>query len=286
LTQTPVLRPPSSPVALVTGASSGIGWAAALALARAGYRVALTARRLDRLDRLAAEIAAGGGEALPLPADLTREPERERLVAETLRHFGRIDVLVNNAGFGWVGRTAEIPWDLARRMLTVNIEAVVHLSRLVLPQMVARRSGHIINLSSVAGTVVLPPEMLYSATRAFVQAFSHGLYRELKGTGVHVSVINPGPVRTEFVQVALGIAPGERPDVEHGVTAETVARAVIALLHRPRKTVWIPGIFAVVPLGALLLGWAVDQFAGPFVERRLRSMERDRSAVATPSPGR
>jgi short-subunit dehydrogenase len=248
-------------VALVTGASSGIGWATARSFAAAGLRVVLVARREERLRTLAEEIARAGGESHVLVADLAREADRRRVIDEARERFGRVDVLVNNAGFGWAGQTWVMPWPIAKRMLDVNVEAVVHLTRLVLPEMVARGSGHVINLSSVAGAVVLPPEVLYSTTRAFVQAFSDGLYRELRGTGVHVSVVNPGPVKTEFARVAQGVPVDQRPDLEHGVSAESVARAIADLLRRPRKIVWVPFFFAVVPAGALVLGFGLDLFA-------------------------
>lgn len=267
-------------VALVTGASSGIGWAAARALAAHGFRVAVTARRRHRLDRLVAEVSGAGGEAAAFPADLARPEEREWVVEAVRRHWGRIDVLVNNAGFGHYGPTAEVPWELADRMLAVNIEAVVHLTRLVLPEMLARRSGHIINVASVAGDLVVPPSVLYSATKAFVQAFTEGLYRELRGSGVRVSVVNPGPVRTEFARVSAGLSPEAPAEIERGIPPEEVAAVIAGLVRRPRKRAYVPWYWAAAPWIALLFGWAVDRLFWVWERYRLRPV------VGSSGPGR
>lgn len=267
-------------VALVTGASSGIGWAAARALAAHGFRVAVTARRRHRLDRLVAEVSGAGGEAAAFPADLARPEEREWVVEAVRRHWGRIDVLVNNAGFGHYGPTAEVPWELADRMLAVNIEAVVHLTRLVLPEMLARRSGHIINVASVAGDLVVPPSVLYSATKAFVQAFTEGLYRELRGSGVRVSVVNPGPVRTEFARVSAGLSPEAPAEIERGIPPEEVAAVIVGLVRRPRKRAYVPWYWAAAPWIALLFGWAVDRLFWVWERYRLRPV------VGSSGPGR
>ena len=108
--------------------------------------------------------------------------------------------------------------------------------------MLARRSGHIVDVASIAADFVAPPRVLYSASKAFVQTFSRGLYRELRGTGVRVSVINPGPVRTEFRRVASGLPVEERPELEQGVAPEQVAAAIIATIQRPRRSTYVPGI--------------------------------------------
>ena len=257
-------------VALVTGASSGIGWATARTLAARGFRVAVTARRQQRLEQLVAEIAGAAGEALAFPADLARPEDREWLIEAVCRHWGRIDVLINNAGFGHYGPTAEIPWELADRMLAVNIEAVVHLTRLVLPEMLARNSGHIINVASVAGDLVVPPSVLYSATKAFVQAFTEGLYRELRGTGVRVSVVNPGPVRTEFARVSAGLSPEAPAEIERGIPPEEVAAIIVGLVRRPRKRAYVPWYWAAAPWVALLFSWAVDRLFWVWERYRLR----------------
>ena len=140
-------EPPSADkTALITGASSGIGAAIARELARHGLRVGLVARRLERLQSLVDEIRRAGGQAEALPTDLAQESQRQELHQRTLESLGQVDVLVNNAGLGWYGFYAEMPWETAQEMLQVNISAVALLTRLFLPGMRARGRGHIINV--------------------------------------------------------------------------------------------------------------------------------------------
>ncbi|HEX5417608.1 MAG TPA: SDR family NAD(P)-dependent oxidoreductase, partial [Chloroflexota bacterium] len=239
-------------------------------------RVAVTGRREDRLNQLAAAIEQAGGQAAAFPADLTSEGERDRLVSAVRERFGRIDVLVNNAGLGWFGRLAELPAERRREILAVNVEAPVHLTGLVLPEMLARHSGHIVNVASIAGNLATPTRVLYSASKAFVQRFDEGLRRELRGTGVRVSTINPGPVRTEFRRVAIGVPVSRRPELESGVPPERVARAILAVLCQPRKSVYVPGYFRVMPFVALLFGGLLDRFAHLIAWTQLRGVEKAR----------
>jgi len=224
---------------LITGASSGIGAATARWLARQGMRVVLTARRQDRLEALAHEIRARGGTALVIPADLTNPSDRQALVRRVEETWGPVEVLINNAGFGYYGTVEETPWEVIERMFTVNILAMIHLVQLVLPGMRRRGRGHIINIASVAGYISAPPLTVYSATKFAVVGFSEGLRRELEPHGIHVTVISPGPVRTEFGRVASGLAvdPGEVPG---GLDPEAVARAIARALRRPVREIVIP----------------------------------------------
>jgi len=270
----------SVPVALVTGASSGIGWSTAKLLALNGYRVAATGRREDRLNRLVDEIERAGGQAVAFPCDLTSEAERERLVHAVRERFGRIDVLVNNAGLGWFGFLTDLPAERRRAMLAVNVEAPVHLISLVLPDMFARHQGYIINVASVAGHLATPSRVVYSASKAFVQRFDEGLRRELSGSGVHVSTINPGPVRTEFRRVAIGLPTDERPELESGVSPERVAREILGVLRAPRKSVYVPGYLRVSPFVALLLGSLMDRFGRLITAVQLRGVEKARRQVS------
>lgn len=185
-------------IALVTGASSGIGAATARALARAGARVALAARRRERLDALAAEIADGGGEALVLEADLAREEEARRCVADTERAFGRLDILVNNAGVMYLEPIEEADLARWRRMFELNVLGLIAATQVALPGMRARRDGHIVNVSSTAGRVANPNAGGYAATKFGVVAFSESLRREVHKDNIRVSVIEPGAVATEL----------------------------------------------------------------------------------------
>ena len=185
--------------ALITGASSGIGEATARRLANAGLRVGLCARRRGHLDRLSADIEAGGGQALALDMDVTDMRSVTRAVAAFHEWAGSIDVLVNNAGLMPMSDIAKLRVDEARQTVDVNVHGVLNVTGAVLPHMLAQGSGHIINMSSIAGRKVLPGLAVYSATKHAVTAFSEGLRMELgRRFGLRVTCIQPGAVATEL----------------------------------------------------------------------------------------
>ncbi len=185
-------------VALVTGASSGIGEATALALAEAGAKLAIAARRADRLQVLAERLREAGGEPLVLAADLLDEREAQRIVAATESHFGRLDVLVNNAGVMYLEPVAEADLGRWRRMLELNVLSLIASTQAALGGMIARRDGHIVNVASVAGRVANPAAAAYAATKFGVVGFSESLRREVYQHNIRVSVIEPGMVDTEL----------------------------------------------------------------------------------------
>jgi len=185
-------------VALVTGASSGIGDATARTLAKAGARVAIAARRADRLDALAREIGKLGGDVLPLAADLAKEQENRRIVAKTEAHFGRLDILVNNAGVMLLSPVDAASADDWRRMLELNVLGLMVSTQAALPGMRQRRSGHIVNVSSTAGRIANANVSGYSASKFGVVAFSEALRKEVYKDNIRVSVIEPGAVATEL----------------------------------------------------------------------------------------
>jgi len=197
--------------ALITGASSGIGEATACKLAGSGMHVLLVARRADRLEAIAAQIKAAGGQADVFCADLSQNARSNLLFKMVLYRFGGVDVLVNNAGLGYYGYTASMPWSVAEQLLQVNVAAMVQLTLLFLPEMQKRRQGHIINIGSIAGRMPNQGISMYGATKSFMDAFTTSLFRELKGSGVQVSMVRPGAVITEFYdraqQVSRGCAP-------------------------------------------------------------------------------
>jgi short-subunit dehydrogenase len=257
-------------IAVVTGASSGIGAATAKRLAREGMQVVLVARRADRLETLADEIRRAGGTAHLLPADLTQESDRALVFPEIEARFGPADVLVNNAGLGWYGYGSEMSWKTALEMLQVNVEAVVQLSLSFLPGMRKRDGGHIINIGSISGSIPSQGIALYGATKSFLDNFTTALFRELTGTRVHVSVVRAGPVRTEFGEAALAKDNGGHVPTEHvGVTADHVAWRIWKLLLRPRRVIYVPGWLRVVPLTELAFGWIIDR-VGPLLLKRGR----------------
>ena len=175
-------------LAVISGASSGIGAATARTLAGRGWRVVLAARRAERLRLLAAEIQAAGGQAEIFPVDLADPSGRLALFAA----FPQADLLVNNAGLGWYGYAEKMPWNLAQEMIAVNMAACVQLCQLYLPGMRARRRGHIINVGSIVGGMPNQGVALYSASKAFLDTFTTAVYRELRGSGVEISVVRPG----------------------------------------------------------------------------------------------
>jgi NAD(P)-dependent dehydrogenase (short-subunit alcohol dehydrogenase family) len=189
-------------VIIVTGASSGIGEATARRLARAGARVVISARRPDRLEALAREIDPAGASVLAVAGDVTNPADRENLVAAARRKFGRIDGLVNNAGYGTRGPVELVPVDALRKNFETNVFSLVALTQLVLPEMRARGAGGIVNIGSVAGKIARPLSSVYDSTKHALEALTDGLRGELRPFGVRVALIRPGFILTEFVDAA------------------------------------------------------------------------------------
>jgi short-subunit dehydrogenase len=189
-------------VVIITGASSGIGAATARRLARAGAHVVLAARRRERLDALKQEIETAGGRATVMACDITVAEDRARLVQTASAIDGRIDALVNNAGYGTRGPVELVPVEKIRQNFELNLFALIALTQLVIPGMRRARQGRIVNISSVAGRVARPLSSIYDATKHALEAISDGLRGELAPFGIKVVVIEPGFITTEFVQVA------------------------------------------------------------------------------------
>ncbi len=190
----------SGKVAIVTGASSGIGEATTMALAGQGVKVAAVARRRERLDDLAKRLAGGPGEVMAIEADVADEAQAHQVAARTEAKWGRIDVLVANAGVMLLGPVRDANAEDWRRMVNVNVLGLMYCAHAVLPFMTRQKSGHIFNLSSVAGRVVLPNSAVYCATKFAVAAFSEGLRKEVYQDNIRVTTIEPGAVATELAQ--------------------------------------------------------------------------------------
>jgi NADP-dependent 3-hydroxy acid dehydrogenase YdfG len=219
----------SGEVAIVTGASSGIGAATARELGRRGAAVVLAARRADALEVQADAIRAEGGRALAVRTDVTDRTQLTQLVDRATATFGRVDVLVNNAGVNWPRALASTPPDDLISVLEVNLLAAMLLTRAVLPGMLERRHGAVITIGSLSGRVAMEP--LYSATKYGVRGFSLALRRQLAGSGVSVSLVSPGNVRTAMTAHVKADMP----------EPEVVATAVVGLVTHPRREVVIPG---------------------------------------------
>jgi len=231
-------------VIIITGASSGIGEATARQFGRAGAKLILAARRVDRLEILAQEILAlyTGAETLVVQADLSKLEDIESLIKQTMDKFGRIDVLVNNAGFGRLDWLENLdPIKDIQSQFDVNVLGVIQTTRQALPIMMKQRSGHIINMGSMAGLVATPTYTVYAACKHAVHGFSEALRREVKPWGIEVSMIYPGGVVTEFTAHA-GIKRKTSATTPKSLilTADQVGRAVVQLVRHPRAMLILP----------------------------------------------
>lgn len=231
-------------VALVTGASSGIGEATALALAEQGAAVAVAARRADRLGALADKIRGGGGRVLVLPADVTDERQAGAVVDRTVAELGRLDTLVNNAGVMMLGPAVGAPLADWQRMVQLNVLGLLYCAHAALPHLLRaaedgpRRVADLVNISSVAGRVARSGSAVYNATKHAVGAFSEGLRQEVTGRHVRVSLIEPGAVATELVDHMSQAAQERHHQRFAGVeTLESadIADAITYVVTRPRR---------------------------------------------------
>jgi len=222
-------------VVVITGASSGLGEAAARLLAEKGAKLVLGARRKERLDALVAEIAASGGSAVAVATDVTVRADVEALVGIAVERFGRVDVMINNAGVMLVSpveRLKVADWD---RMIDVNIKGVLYGIAAVLPVMQRQKSGHLINVSSVAGHKVRPTSAIYSATKHAVRALSEGVRQELKAYKIRSTIISPGAVATELVDRITedDIREAAQPILKMAIPADSFARCVAFAISQP-----------------------------------------------------
>ena len=226
-----------STVCIVTGASSGIGEATALMLAERGARVVLAARRLDRLEAIVAKIEAAGGAALAVVTDVTQPDDLKALVAAAHTAFGPVDVLINNAGVMLLSFMANLHVDEWARMIDVNIKGPLNGIAAVLPEMIERKRGHIINVSSVAGRRVFHTGAVYCGTKFALNAINEGLRMELAGeTGVRFTSIEPGMVATELTHHITDADVSKRfASMGHIVPlqADDIARAIVYALEQP-----------------------------------------------------
>ncbi|MBV8899730.1 MAG: SDR family oxidoreductase [Verrucomicrobia bacterium] len=219
-------------VALVTGASSGIGRATARALARLGVKQMLTGRSEERLKKLAAELEP---ETALLPADLVDPVQVDRLVPETLQRFGRIDIVLANAGIYISGDVKDGDPDAWDRLITTNVNSVFRLVRSAIPHLVAQGSGDIVVTSSISGHQAIHWEPVYSASKHAIQSFVHGVRRQLLTTGVRVGAVAPGIVLNELFGVTDPAEIEQKANAGAGLRSEDVAEAIVFMLTRPQN---------------------------------------------------
>jgi short-subunit dehydrogenase len=245
-------------VVLITGASAGIGAAVARRLAAEGARVLVHGRDPERTRDVAREV---GGTMLV--ADLAMPEGRQRLAAEAQALFGRVDVLVNNAGVGWSGPFTEMSVDKIHELIEVDLLAAIELTRTLLPGMVERKRGAICFLTSVAGRTGVAGEAVYSATKAGLDAFAESLRAETAGSGVDVGVVIPGVVDTGFFTTRGRPYERTRP---RPISPDAVADAVVRVVGRGRAEEWVPRWLRIAPTVRVLVPTAYRRLAVRFGE--------------------
>ena len=229
-------EPVEGKVIVITGASSGLGEAAARHLSAQGASLALGARRAGRIEALAAELTAGGGKALAVTTDVTHSDQVKRLVDTAVERYGHVDVMINNAGLMPHSPLERLKLDDWNRMIDVNVKGVLYGIAAALPHMIPRKSGHIVNVASVAGHVVRPGGAVYSATKTAVRVISEGLRQEVKPHNIRTTVISPGAVASELPDSVTeqDIAADVHKFYEDlAIPADSFARAVIFAISQP-----------------------------------------------------
>jgi short-subunit dehydrogenase len=266
-------------VVLITGASSGIGRSLAMDLARLGAAVIGCARSKERLDQTLNEIRSAGHSATMIPCDVGSRQQVQSMISQVLNEFGRVDILINNAGIGMRKPFVETPIETVEGIMRTNYLGMVYCTHAVLPSMIQRRSGHIVNISSVAGIIGLVNIAGYSGSKFAMNGFSESLYHEVKPYGIHVSLICPGPVRTDFTR-----AFAENPPLSPTrlmVEPEFISRVALRAIQEKRFEI-------VTPRSLALMCWVKQLLPGIFraiTHRVFRSMSKSRGkASKQPDP--
>lgn len=260
-------------VVVITGGGRGIGRAAAIEFGAEGATLLLGGRRMDALQTAAQEVLRAGGEAAEIVhCDVAKDDDLKALIGKAISHFGRIDVLVNNAGVIAGGRLDEIGADDVERMSTVNVWAPIRLTQLALPHMRAAKQGHIVNVSSIAGRMGLPYYATYCASKYAMRGFSESLRREVSPDGIHVMAVYPGPTATdlienvEFAGLGLTIA-----------TAQQVGQAIARGVRRRQPEVFIGIGDSLMARWNDVLPWTVDYGVDMMRDRMHTAVQRQRT---------
>jgi short-subunit dehydrogenase len=260
----------NKPVMIITGASSGIGAAAARRLAREQVCLTLAARREDRLQEVAGDVEKLGSEVLVVPTDVTDRAAINRMIRFTMNRWGRVDVLLNNAGLSYDEPLVDLEPEKIRTEVQVNLVSVIECAQAVLPTMLGQKSGHIINVASIEGLVATPGSTVYCASKFGVFGFSDSLRRQLRGTGVQVSAFCPGYTPSELTPRLKALVEG-RPDAPHHpglMPTEYVADQIARLIHHPRRLVILPRNYSVLVLVAFLFPGIADAVGSKFKAKR------------------
>lgn len=257
-------------VIIITGASSGIGAATARRLGHDGAHIVLAARRKEKLEDVAAEIERSGGEALVVQTDICKRTDIEHLVQTTLEHWGRIDVLVNNAGIANNAPLFKMDPEVIHQGVHVNLLGVIECTQAVLPVMLRQRSGHIVNVSSLAGVIATPDSPVYSATKFGVNGFSDALRREVRRDGIFVSAFCPGYTPSELSPAlqAHENTSTDAPYIPGLMPTAYVAEQLVCLIYSPRRRLIIPISWRpLITLGRIFPGFADQVLSSKLYER-------------------
>ena len=225
-------------VAIITGASSGIGEATAIALAAEGAKVVIAARRVERLEAVAKQIIDHGGQALSIVSDITDEAQAKNVIQKAHTEFGHIDILVNNAGISFPGRIENADPSNWRKMIDINVLALMYTTRIALPIFKAQKSGHIVNISSVAGRIARAGMAGYNVTKWGVNAFSEALRQEVYQDNIRVTIIEPGLVETEIDQHITDVVAKQEIEARRKaitpLQSEDIAAAIVYAVSQPQ----------------------------------------------------
>ena len=267
-----------NPVVIITGASSGIGEATSCRLFRSGFRVVLTARRLERLQSLKGKLeppsdnsVAESSRILTVMADITSKDDRERLISETMGVFGRVDGLINNAGFGQRGPIELVPVESIRRNFETNLFSLIALTQLVIPIMRSQGKGRIVNIGSVAGRIARPFSSVYDATKHALEAVTDGLRGEISPFGIRVSLIQPGFILTEFLDVANEVS---KPVIEHAGPYSPYLGLFAGMSERAKRIAGRPDDIAQLVVRALTDEHPRFRYAAPLHAKLFLIMKR------------
>ena len=263
-----------NPVMIITGASSGIGAATARRVARDRVRLTLAGRREDRLRGVARDVEQLQSEALIVPTDVTNRADIRRMVQSTLDRWGRVDVLVNNAGVSYDEPLVDLDPDKVRAEVQVNLIAPIECTQAVLPVMLGQKSGHIINIASLEGLIATPGSSVYCATKFGVFGFSDSLRRQLLGTGIHVSAFCAGYTPSELTPRLKAHVEGG-PDAPHHpglMPTDYVADQIARLVRHPRRLVVLPRSWSVLVLVAFLFRGMADVLVSRFKAKRTHAV--------------
>ncbi len=249
---------------VITGASSGIGKESARSFAKLHADIVLVSRNRDRLEEAASELSGCKGRVLVCPCDVSKRGEVDGMAGEVLEKLGRIDVLVNNAGFGIYGKFSDLRVEDVQAQMETNYLGMVYSTKAFLPKMLEQGSGHIVNVASVAASFGIPAMAGYCASKFAMLGFSESLYHELKGTGVGITVVSPIMVRTNF----FSHGSFERmPRYTAALSPETVARAVVRAASSPRLEIVTPQIVRAAIWFKQTLPYLVNPIVGEIFRR-------------------